>query len=53
MKTRTMSLLAVCLIISATLLAQSTRVSGGISAGANYSYLNTDDDITGITYDWK
>lgn len=53
MKTRAMILSAVCLITSATIFGQSRKVSGGISAGANYSYLNTDDEITGITYDWK
>jgi outer membrane protein OmpA-like peptidoglycan-associated protein len=50
MKRKTLLLLLSVTMI-ATVFAQN-RVSGGISAGANYSYLNASDE-TGITYDWK
>jgi len=56
MKRKTTLLLAVSIAIAATAFSQTTqpnRISGGIVAGANYSYLNTNDEITGINYDWK
>src|SRR5678809_822501 len=56
MKRKTILLLAVSIAIAATAFSQTTqlnRISGGIVAGANYSYLNTNDEITGISYDWK
>jgi outer membrane protein OmpA-like peptidoglycan-associated protein len=53
MKRKTMLLLNIFVAIAATVFSQSNRISGGIVAGANYSYLNTSDEITGINYDWK
>ena len=53
MKRKTLLLLTISLIIMATVFAQTNRVSGGISAGANYSYLKSSDEMTGYTYDWK
>ena len=53
MKRKTILSLIVFLAITATVFSQTNRISGGIVAGANYSYLKTSDEITGITYDWK
>jgi outer membrane protein OmpA-like peptidoglycan-associated protein len=53
MKRKKILLLTVFLAIAATVFSQTNRVSGGIVAGANYSYINTSDEITGINYDWK
>src|SRR6266487_2653365 len=53
MKRKILLLLATYVTISATVFAQTNRVSGGISGGANYSYLKSSDDMTGYTYDWK
>ena len=53
MKRKTILSLIVFLAITATVFSQTNRISGGIVAGGNYSYLKTSDEITGITYDWK
>ena len=53
MKKKTTLLLTIFIAITATVFSQTNRISGGIVAGANYSYLNTNDEITGINYDWK
>jgi len=53
MKKKTILLLNIFVAIAATVFSQTNRISGGIVAGANYSYLNTSDEITGINYDWK
>jgi len=53
MKRKTILLLIAFVAIAATVFPQTNRISGGIVAGANYSYLNTSDEITGVTYDWK
>lgn len=53
MKRNTILLLNIFVVIAATGFSQTNRISGGIVAGANYSYLNTSDEITGINYDWK
>src|SRR5215831_8420406 len=53
MKRKTTLLLTVSLAIAATVFSQTNRFSGGIVAGANYSYLKTSDESTGITYNWK
>jgi len=53
MKRNTILLLNIFVGIAATGFSQTNRISGGIVAGANYSYLNTSDEITGINYDWK
>src|SRR5437867_2059544 len=53
MKRKTLLLLTISVIMAATVLAQTNRVSGGISAGANYSYLKSSDEPAGYTYDWK
>ncbi len=53
MKRKTILLLTIFLAIAATVFSQTNRISGGIVAGANYSYLKTNDEITGINYDWK
>jgi len=53
MKRKKLLLLSFSVAIAATVIAQTNRISGGIVAGANYSYLNTSDEISGITYDWK
>jgi outer membrane protein OmpA-like peptidoglycan-associated protein len=53
MKRKKILLLTVFLAIAAAVFSQTNRVSGGIVAGANYSYINTSDEITGINYDWK
>src|SRR6185295_3017503 len=56
MKRKTILLLNIFIAIATTIFSQTTQtnqISGGIVAGANYSYLNTNDEITGINYDWK
>ena len=51
MKRKTL-LLLLLITLTATVFAQN-RVSGGISLGANYSYLKSSDEMTGFNYDWK
>jgi outer membrane protein OmpA-like peptidoglycan-associated protein len=53
MKRKTFLLLTISVIMAATVFAQTNRVSGGISAGTNYSYLKPSDEATGSNYDWK
>ncbi len=53
MKRKTLLLLTICVTMAATVLAQTSRVSGGITAGANYSYLSSGDKSTSSSYDWK
>ena len=53
MKRKTLLLLTICVTMAATVLAQTNRVSGGITAGANYSYLHSSDNASGYNYDWK
>jgi len=52
MKRKTLLLLTICVTMAATVFAQN-RVSGGITAGANYSYLSSSDEVAGYNYDWK
>jgi len=53
MKRKTLLLLTISVIMGATVFAQTNRVSGGISAGTNYSYLKASDETTGSNYNWK
>src|SRR4030095_9006645 len=53
MKRKTLLLLTICITMAATVLAQTNRVSGGITAGANYSYLKPGDESGSYTSDWK
>jgi outer membrane protein OmpA-like peptidoglycan-associated protein len=53
MKRKTLLLLTISVTMAATVLAQTNRVSGGITAGANYSYLHSGDENTSSSYDWK
>lgn len=53
MKRKTLLLLATSIAMAATVFAQTSRVSGGITAGANYSYLHSGDESTTGSYDWK
>ncbi len=53
MKRKTLLLLTICIAMAATVFAQANRVSGGITAGANYSYLKSSDETGGYNYDWK
>src|SRR5437762_582021 len=53
MKRKTLLLLTISVFVAATVLAQTNGVSGGISAGGNYSYLKSSDAATGYNYDWK
>jgi outer membrane protein OmpA-like peptidoglycan-associated protein len=54
MKRKTLLLFAICATMAATVFAQTNRrVSGGITAGANYSYLNSGDENASYNYDWK
>ena len=53
MKRKTLLLLSICVIMAATVFAQTNRVSGGISAGANYAYLHSGNETNGSNYDWR
>ena len=54
MKRKTLLLLTICVTMAATVFAQTNRsISGGITAGANYSYLHSSDQNTGYNYSWK
>jgi outer membrane protein OmpA-like peptidoglycan-associated protein len=53
MKRKTLLLLTICVTMAATVIAQTNRVSGGITAGANYSYLSSGDKSASSSYDWK
>jgi len=52
MKTKKLLLLTVSVLIVATVFSQSNNISGGIVAGANYSYLNSNDELNNY-YNWK
>src|SRR4030095_6050321 len=53
MKRKTLLLLTISVTMAATVLAQSHSITGGISAGANYSMLKSGDESTSGNYDWK
>src|SRR5215471_4202289 len=52
MKRKTLLLLTISVIAAATVLAQN-QLSGGLVAGANYSYLKGDESNSNASYDWK
>lgn len=54
MKRKTLLLLTISVIMAATVLAQN-KLSGGLVAGANYSYLKGDQNSSynNSSYDWK
>jgi len=53
MKRKTLLLLTISVTMAATVLAQSHSITGGISAGANYSMLKSGDESSSGNYDWK
>lgn len=52
MKTKRIVLVVFYAAFTASIFAQSNRISGGLAAGANYSYLNSNDGLNN-GYDWK
>jgi outer membrane protein OmpA-like peptidoglycan-associated protein len=54
MKRKTLLLLTICVTMAATVFAQTSRVSGGISAGGNLSSIKSSDDLPGnVDFEWK